>query len=91
MKPETRKTMTAFADAAIADKGEREEVKALFDPKHTRGDRQLTTGEACRLAGVVSKTLYRWERQGHLHPARITKSRVRWSRAELEDFLCMAG
>lgn len=88
MKPETAKTMTAFADAAIADKSEREEVKAMFTPKPERRDKMLTTRAACELAEVNPKTLFRWERKGYLKPRRITPSRVRWSRNELETFLC---
>lgn len=88
MKPETLETARAIVAAAIPDKGERAEALALLTPKPERRDKMLTTGEACRFAGVVSKTLFRWGRKGYLKPRRITPSRVRWSRNELEAFLC---
>lgn len=88
MKPETLETARAIVAAAINDKGERAEALAMLTPKGDRRDKMLTTRAACQMAEVNPKTLFRWERKGYLHPRRITPSRVRWSRNELETFLC---
>jgi predicted DNA-binding transcriptional regulator AlpA len=88
MKAETLQTATAILAAAIPDKGERAEVLAMLKPTPDRRDKMLTTGEAAKLAGVHRKTLFAWEDKGYLKPRRITPSRVRWSRNELETFLC---
>lgn len=88
MKPETLETSRALLAAGIHDKKEREEALALFVPKPDRRDKMLTTRQAAELAGTHRKTLFAWERKGYLKPRRITPSRVRWSRNELEAFLC---
>lgn len=88
MKPETIQTSTAILSAAITDPRERAEVLALLKPKAPVREKLLTTGAACKLAGVCPKTLFRWEGKGYLHPHRITPSRVRWPQSELESFLC---
>ena len=87
MRPETRSTIEALARAAIQDPAEREAVlKAVAAPSE-RKDRALKTKEACRLAGVSARTLQIWSRAGKLHPARATRSHVRYSLRELENFL----
>ena len=88
MKPETMNTMTALARAGIQDPNERAEVEALFKPRPPRRDKMLSTSAAATLAGVHRKTLFAWARKGYLTPKRITPSRVRWSKCELETFLC---
>ena len=88
MKDETRNTVAALVAAGIPDKGERAEVLALLKPKAPTREKMLTTRAACELAGVHPKTLFRWETKGYLHPRRITPSRVRWAKSELETFLC---
>lgn len=66
---------------------ERAEVLKFFERPLPR-DTLLTTRKAADFAGVHRKTLFGWERKGYLHPKRITPSRVRWSKRELESFLC---
>lgn len=88
MKQETLTTATAILAAAITDKGERAEVLALLKPKPPTRERMLTTRAACELAGTHPKTLFRWAKKGYLNPRRITPSRVRWPKSELETFLC---
>ena len=88
MKIETLKTLEAFARAAIADPGERAEAVKLFAPKPPVREKLLTTRQAAEFAGTHRKTLFAWARKGYLHPRRITPSRVRWGKAELENFLC---
>lgn len=88
MKTETLNTATAILSAAIQDKTERAEVLALLKPKAPTREKILTTRAACELAGAHPKTLFRWAAKGYLHPARITPSRVRWRKSELETFLC---
>lgn len=87
VKPETMTTATALLAAGIPDKNERAEVLKFFERPLPR-DTLLTTRKAAHLAGVHRKTLFGWERKGYLHPKRITPSRVRWSKRELESFLC---
>lgn len=75
----------------VFERDELADVMSRLDPpKETakRPDKHLTTREACRLAGVHRKTLGTWAKKGFLHPNRITPSRFRWSRNELETFLC---
>lgn len=88
MRTETLNTATAILSAAITDKSERAEVLAMLQPKPPKREKLLTTKAACDLAGVHPKTLFRWERMGYLKPRRITPSRVRWAKSELETFLC---
>ncbi len=91
MKAETLTTATALLTAGISDPRERAEALAAFQANADRRDRMLTTRAAATLAGVHRKTLFAWELKGYLHPRRITPSRVRWSRRELENFLCEAA
>jgi len=90
MRQETINTITAFLSAAIADKAERAEaIEKLSNQESVRNrDKMLTTKAAAALAGVCDKTLFRWEGLGYLHPKHITARRVRWSKRELETFLC---
>lgn len=88
VKTETVTTATALLTAGISDPRERAEALAAFKATADRRDRMLTTAAAATLAGVHRKTLFQWERKGYLKPRRITPSRVRWSRNELENFLC---
>lgn len=88
MKAETLQTAAAILSAAITDKGERAEVLAMLKPKPAKREKMLTTRAACELAGVHPKTLFRWATKGYLKPRRITPSRVRWAKGELENFLC---
>lgn len=91
MKVETRKTVEAFAKAAIQDPAERDAVLAALNrPKTERRDKMITGKEAARLAGVTRHTIREWEKLGHLHGKHITPRRVRFSRNELEEFLCEA-
>ena len=87
MNPETFNTAKAVVTAAIANPAERAEILKLFSQPIPR-DVLFTTRKAAEFAGVHRKTLFRWERNGYLHPKRITPSRVRWSKRELETFLC---
>jgi predicted DNA-binding transcriptional regulator AlpA len=88
MKAETIKTAAALLTAGIPDKAEQSELLAMLNARGARKEKMLTTGAACKLAGVCPKTLFRWEVKGYLHPKRITPSRVRWPQSELENFLC---
>lgn len=88
MKPETIKTATALVEAGISDPRERAEVLTALKAQTARRDKLLTTRQAAELASVHRKTLFGWERKGYLHARRVTPSRVRWSKRELEDFLC---
>ena len=88
MKPETMTTAAALLTAGIQDQRERAEVLSALKAQADRRDRMLTTAAAAKFAGVHRKTLFAWERKGYLRPHRITPSRVRWSRNELETFLC---
>lgn len=91
MNSNTLKYATAILSAAIIDKNDRDEaIERLLTPRPDRPtrDKMLTTRAACQMAGVHPKTLFRWEEKGYLHPKRITPSRIRWSRTELETFLC---
>ena len=87
MRNETRKSIEAFARAAISDPVERDAALAAIAKPPERPDRPLRTKEACLLAGVSARTLQGWTKAGHLHPARATRSHVRYSRNELESFL----
>lgn len=91
MKTDTIKRTEALLTAGISDPGERADVLALFRESIDRRDKFLTTSAAAKLAGVHRKTLFSWERKGYLQPRRITPSRVRWSRRELEHFLGEGG
>ena len=88
MKRQTLETVAALVRAAIPDTSERNDVLALlergFNP--VRKDKMLKPREACEVAGVTRKTLRIWERKGYIHPQRISKYRIRWSRNELERF-----
>lgn len=92
MKKATYELVAGLVRAAVADKGEQAEALRLLAPREeTRKDRQLTTREAAELAGVSGKTLFRWEKRGLIHAKRFTGSRIRWSRNEIETFLCLEG
>ena len=88
MKPETLTTAAALLTAGIPDQRERAEVLSALKAQADRRDKMLTTRQAAELAQAHRKTLFAWARRGFLNPHRITKSRVRWSRNELQDFLC---
>ncbi len=88
LKPETMTTAAALLSAGIPDQRERAEVLSALQAQADRRDRMLTTAAAAKFAGVHRKTLFAWERKGYLKPRRITPSRVRWSRNELQDFIC---
>lgn len=89
MNEETRRAVAAFVRAAIQDPAEREAaIAAIEKPKPERRDKMLTGREACRFAGVARKTLRDWEKKGLIHGRHITPKRVRFSRNELEGFLC---
>lgn len=89
MRKETRQTVAALIRAAGMESSEQAAVLSALDRAENkpRPDKLLTPREACTFAEVTRKTLRRWEVEGHLHPRRITKSRIRWSRNELEKFL----
>lgn len=88
MKQQTLKTAEALVRAGIPDAVECAEVLAMLKPKPAKREKMLTTRAACELAGVHPKTLFRWAMKGYLKPHRITPSRVRWPKSELETFLC---
>lgn len=88
MNETTRKAVEAFVRGAIADPAEREAAIAAIQPKPERRDKMLTGREACRFAGVARKTLRDWEKKGMIRGRHITAKRVRFSRNELEEFLC---
>lgn len=90
MRAETKKTVAALVAAAIHDPAEKAAVLERLEDKPTapQKDKMLTGKEACQLAQVARRTLWDWERRGYLHPKHITPRRIRWSRNELENFLC---
>jgi len=90
MNAETRRTLAAFARAAIADPAERDAALAALAAPQERRDRPLKTKDACRLAGVSARTLQLWAKAGKLHPRRASRSHVRYSQAELETLLGFA-
>lgn len=93
MKDATRKTVAALIKAAGMDAAEQAAVLSALDRAdgQPRPDKLLTPRQACALAEVGRKTLRAWEKAGYLHPRRITKYRIRWSRNELETFLMGQG
>lgn len=90
MKLETKHNLTAFVRATVVDPLELADVLARIEgkPKPTRRDKMITSKEAAEIAGVHKKTIQAWGRKGLLTPRRITRRRVRFSRNELEQFLC---
>ena len=89
MKKETMKTVEALVRAGIADPAECAAVLArLAGQSPARRDKLLTAKQAAEIAGVHKRTVQAWGHKGFLHPKKITSRRVRFSRAELEDFLC---
>ena len=84
MKDAIRRQMLAFADAAIQDAEDRQEVHALFRPKR---DRLLTGREAAELAQITRRTLRNWEKRGWVKSVHVTPRRVRFSLAALQQFL----
>lgn len=91
MNETTRRMIESFAKTAISDPQEREAALAALQAKAARRDKLLTGVEAARLAGVSRKTIRDWERKGLIRGRHITRSRVRFSRNELEAFLCETG
>ncbi len=89
MTKETIETISDLNRAGVQDAAEREAALAATQraSRPERADRMLTGAEAARLAGVHRKTLRDWEHRGLLHGKHITRSRVRFSRNELEDLL----
>jgi hypothetical protein len=88
MRNESLETARSLVKAAIADPGDRAELLKLLTPKPTQDrDKLLTSKQAAEIAQTCVKTLFRWEKAGHLHATRATRSRIRWSKAELERFL----
>ena len=91
MKKETIETGAALLRAGIADPAERSEALtwwARAGKQNERRDKMISAKEAAELAGVHKKTIQEWERKGFLHGRHITAKRVRFSRNELEAFLC---
>ncbi len=90
MNETTRKLLTAFTKSAITDPEQRDAALAALAPrKEERPDRWLKTREALQLCGFASwKTLRRAEKAGILHPRHLSARMVRWSRNELEGWLC---
>ena len=91
MNQNTRRLIESFANSAITDPKQREAVLVALQPKAERRDKLLTGVEAARLAGVTRKTIRDWERKGLIRGRHITRSRVRFSRNELETFLGEGG
>lgn len=83
-KPETLTTARNLIAAAIPDATERAAVLAKLElPARKEG--WLSTSKAAALVGVHRKTLFRWAARGLIHPQRLTPSRVRWPKSELEN------
>ena len=91
MKSETLQMVTALVGAVVKDSAERDEVLSKLRSKTQTPDKLLKTRDATELAGCTRHTLRAWEKKGFLHPKRITKARIRWSRNELQDFLSAAA
>lgn len=91
MNESTRNTIVTFVKGAIADPLQQKEALAALQPKSERRDKLLTGAEAARMAGVARKTIRDWEKKGLIRGRHITRSRVRFSRNELEAFLCETG
>lgn len=89
MKTETIQTVQTLIKAAIHDADEQAAALAAIQrgSRPERPDKLITGVEAARLAGVHRKTIRDWEGKGLLHGKHITRSRVRFSRNELEDLL----
>lgn len=83
-KPETVQTARAILAAAIPDAAERAAVLAKLEAPAGK-EKWLSTTRAAALAKCHRKTLFRWAAKGLLHPQRLTPSRVRWPRSELES------
>ena len=90
MRAETKRTIENLIRAAIADPVERDAALALLEKPIAadRPDNLLTGVEAARLCGVSRKTLRDWEVKKLISAKHITAKRVRFSRRELETFLC---
>lgn len=93
MNETTRKMLAAFAKTAVTDPVQREAALAALAPrKEERPDKWIKTKEALALCGFASwKTLRRAEKAGKLHPRHLSARMVRWSRNELENWLCGTG
>ncbi len=85
MTPETIQTATALLTAGIPDPRERAELLAKLQGGAPR-EKWLTTAKAAAFAGCHRRTLLRWAKDGKLHPQRLTPSRIRWPKSELERF-----
>ena len=91
MNETTRKLLAAFAKTAVTDPEQREAALAALAPrKDERPDKWLKTKEAVALTGLSGKTLRRHELAGTLHPRHLSARMLRWSRNELERWLCGA-
>lgn len=90
MKKETMKTAEALVRAGIPDPAECAAVLARLSGQagKERRDKMLSAKEAAVIAGVHKRTIQLWEKKGFLHGRHITSKRVRFSRNELEQFLC---
>lgn len=83
----------AFVESAVGNAGERRELLSRLAEERVeregavgRADKWLTTREAAELFGVNRATLRNWEKRGRIRGRRWSKSKVRWSRNELEAF-----
>ena len=85
----TRRLLTAFTKSAVSDpEQQRAALAALAPHREERPDHWMKTREALSFCGVASwKTLRRAEKDGKLHPRRLSKRMLRWSRNELEHWL----
>lgn len=88
MNEQTEKTIAAFIQGAIADPVQKAAALQAIASPRARKDKMLKTREAAKLAGIHPRTLREWESKGWLHPKHITPRRVRWSRSEIENFIC---
>jgi len=87
MKQETRELVKGLVRAAINDPAEREEVLAALRERKPEREKLVNGQEAARIAGITRRTLALWEKKGWVRGRHITPRRVRFSVAELEEFL----
>jgi len=50
-------------------------------------ERTLSTGQAAQRLGVNVRTIYRWEKAGHLHPIRLPSGQRRFSPIEIDHMV----
>lgn len=62
-------------------------MKAEERPTKLMIDGWLTTGEACRQAGVSAPTLRQWERAGYVQARRYSRRKVLWNAGSLKRWL----